>query len=346
MDISITNNLDLHPTPLISVIMAVYNGEKYLRESVQSILSQTYPHFEFIIINDGSFDRSAEILDHFAQADKRIIIVHQENKGLSPSLNVGLQMARGKFIARMDADDVSLPKRLEIQSRVLLNDTSVGVCHSLVGMIDSEGRAIPFRKRVGFRLSPMQTRWTLIWRNCIIHPTVMIRRKLLKKYNLSYNVSAIGCEDYELWCRLIELTDFVAIRQPLVLLRRHSESVTSNYGEKHLFVFAAVIAENLRKYIDASLNQKEVRKIALISGEMYLRGKNITCRLDAKFVLRLVDAVTSRFIELHDIEKDSRRKIQHAAARQFVRWAQQSCFHNKGAAFRFLLTALSRCFCL
>jgi glycosyltransferase involved in cell wall biosynthesis len=332
----------MNETALISVIMPVYNEEKYLRKSVQSILDQTFPHFEFIIINDGSSDRSAEILDQFAQTDKRIQIVHQENKGLATSLNVGLQMARGKFIARMDADDISLPKRLEIQSGILLNDNSVGVCHSRFSLIDSEGKAIPFRKRAGFRFSSLQTRWTLIWRNCIGHPTVMIRREILNKYNLSYNVSAI-CEDYDLWCRLIEVTEFVAIRQPLLLHRLHSESFAANHGEQYLISCSDIIDRNLNKYIDFSLNQKELRKIVLISGQV-LRGKNNTYRIDAKFFICLVDAVTSRFIELHAIEKSSEKQIQRAAAQQFVRWAQQAWYHNKTAAIRFLLTGLSRCF--
>jgi len=329
--------------PLISVIMAVYNEEKYLRESVQSILGQTFPNFEFIIINDGSTDRSAEIIDRFAKTDKRIRIVHQDNKGLASSLNVGLQMVRGRFIARMDADDISLPKRLEVQSNVMMNDTRIGVCHSLFCLIDSEGEAIPFRKRAGSRFSSLQTRWTLIWRNCISHPTVMIRRELLKKYNLSYNAYAI-CQDYELWCRLIDLTEFYSIPQSLLLLRKHSESTSSNYDENYLSKFSGVISKNLNKYVNITLDQGELRKIALLSGQMYLRGKNITCRIEAKFFILLVDAVTSNFIELHAIEKSSENKIHRVVALQFIRWAQQAWFHNKGATIRFLVAALSRYF--
>ena len=330
-------------TPLISVVMAVHNAEKYLEKSINSILNQTFGDFEFVIINDGSFDRSVEILDHFGRIDGRVRVVHQENKGLAPSLNVGLQMAKGKFIARMDADDISFPRRLEIQSGVLLNDTNVGVCHSLVGMIDFAGRAIPFKKRAGFRFSSWQTRWTLIWRNCIYHPTVMVRRDLLKRYDLNYNLYAIGCEDYEFWCRLAEVTNFVTIRQPLLLYRRHSKSVTYNFGEEHIVNFASIINNNLNKYIDVAINEHQSRILALISGQTYLRGSLISCEIDANFLCYLVDAVTSKFVELHDIDKFSAKKIQHAAAQQFIRWAQQAWSHNKRAVNKFLLTALSHC---
>ena len=178
-------------TPLISVIMAVYNGEKYLRESIKSILKQTCTDFEFVIINDGSYDRTGEILDEFAKVDKRIKVIQQENKGLAQSLNNGIQMARGEFIARMDADDIALPNRLEAQSRAMLKNKRIGLCHSLFGLINDEGHRHALRKQVGFRFSSLQTRWTLIWRNCICHPSVMMRHSVLTKNNLFYDASVI-----------------------------------------------------------------------------------------------------------------------------------------------------------
>ena len=97
---------------LISVILPVYNGEKYLKESIESILNQTYTNFEFIIIDDGSKDSSLEIIKEYEKEDERIIVISRENKGLVASLNEGIATAKGKYIARMDADDVSLSERL------------------------------------------------------------------------------------------------------------------------------------------------------------------------------------------------------------------------------------------
>lgn len=325
-------------TPLISVIMAVYNGDKYLSESIQSVLDQTYSNFEFIIINDGSFDKTGEILERFAKLDKRIRIIEQENKGLAQSLNAGIQRAKGEFIARMDDDDICYPNRLEVQSRILLNNSNIGVCHSLFGLIDSEGKAIVFRKHTGFRFSSLQTQWTLLWRNCICHPSVMIRHDILKKHNFLYDVTVI-CQDYELWCRLIDVTDFFVIQEPLLLLRKHSDSVSSRYNEKYLAEFSGVISKNLDRYIDFKLDDKALRIITLISGQMYLRGKKNTDQMEADIVLPIFEKVTSKFIQLHSINARSERKIHHAAAQQLIRWAQQAWFHNKRAAFRFLFSS-------
>ena len=101
--------------PKISVVMSVYNGEKYLTEAVESILKQSFFDFEFIIINDGSSDKTQEILQRFQKEDKRIRVVSRANKGLIYSLNEGVKMAQGEYIARMDADDVSRPERLQKQ---------------------------------------------------------------------------------------------------------------------------------------------------------------------------------------------------------------------------------------
>lgn len=219
--------------PLISVIMAIYNGEKYLPASIKSILDQTYTNYEFIIINDGSFDRTGQILSEYEKKDKRIKIVSQANNGLAYSLNVGIQMARGEFIARMDADDIARPNRLEEQCSVMLARKRIGLCHSLFGLIGEEGKAVPFRRRYGFRFSALQTRWTIIWRNCICHPSVMMRRKVLEDNNLLYDPEVI-CQDYDLWCRLIEVTDFHTVLKPLILLRKHAGSVSANYNERYL----------------------------------------------------------------------------------------------------------------
>ena len=114
--------------PKISVVMSVYNGQDYLDEAIQSILKQTYKDFEFIIINDGSIDKSLEIIEKYKQQDERIVLISRENKGLIASLNEGIEKARGKYIARMDADDISLPNRFEEQLKIMENDKEIVGC--------------------------------------------------------------------------------------------------------------------------------------------------------------------------------------------------------------------------
>ena len=124
--------------PRISVVMSVYNGQDYLREAVESILCQSYRDFEFIVVDDGSVDRTSEILEEYK--DRRLRIVHQENRGLTPSLNRGIQLARGEYIARQDADDVSMPERLETLMGILEGDPEVAMVGSYMIFIDSSGR--------------------------------------------------------------------------------------------------------------------------------------------------------------------------------------------------------------
>lgn len=121
--------------PLISVVMAVYNGADYLVPAIDSILQQTYSHFEFIIINDGSTDDTTKILQHYEQLDERIKVYAQANQGLPISLNRGIRLARGKYIARMDADDISLPERFAKQVEFMESHPEVGVCGTQIKMI-------------------------------------------------------------------------------------------------------------------------------------------------------------------------------------------------------------------
>ena len=123
---------------------SVYNGEKWLRECIESVLNQTYKNFEFLIINDGSFDNSLKIIKEFALLDKRIKYITHENIGLTKSLNIGLNASRGDWIARIDCDDIALPKRLELQlSYILKENISVVGCQSiLINNDDSKKKEI------------------------------------------------------------------------------------------------------------------------------------------------------------------------------------------------------------
>ncbi|MCP8319033.1 MAG: glycosyltransferase, partial [Candidatus Methylarchaceae archaeon HK01B] len=132
-------------SPKITILMSVYNGEKYLREAIDSILNQTFKDFEFLIINDGSTDRTVEILRSYH--DSRIkIITNEKNMGLTKSLNKGLKIARSEYVARMDADDISYPRRLEVQYEYMKKNPDVGIVGSWNDVIDDKGNTIDYRK--------------------------------------------------------------------------------------------------------------------------------------------------------------------------------------------------------
>lgn len=207
--------------PKVSVIMSVYNGEKYLREAIDSILSQTFNDFEFIIINDGSTDNSKNILDSYS--DGRMRIFHNSNKGLIGSLNEAIGYCRGEFIARMDADDICNPNRFDQQIMFFKNNPECVLVGSHAQIIDEDGK-----NNGEFNYPP--EKWDKIKRyslfhNPFIHSSVMFR-KMLTNNICFYNNSYINIEDYELWTRLIYKYPCSNIPQNLIKYRIHNNQVT------------------------------------------------------------------------------------------------------------------------
>ncbi|KKU32566.1 hypothetical protein A3K29_05785 [Candidatus Collierbacteria bacterium RIFOXYB2_FULL_46_14] len=186
--------------PLISVIIPVYNGNGYLPAALQSILSQTYRHFEVIAIDDGSTDNSYEILQRFAKLDSRVrVFRNSKNLNIAHTLNRGIRLAKGQFIARMDADDVSLPHRLAKQIHYLKLHPDVVIVGGQAKTIDIDGMALG---RKLFPISNKQIREALFTSNPIQHPTAMINRSLLPKNFSWYDPSLPPAEDYDLFFRL------------------------------------------------------------------------------------------------------------------------------------------------
>jgi glycosyltransferase involved in cell wall biosynthesis len=193
--------------PKVTVLMPVYNAEVYLRKSIESILNQTFTNLEFIIFNDGSTDGSAAIVSSYD--DPRIYFINnQVNLGYARCLNTGLSIAKGEYIARMDADDVSLPNRLASQVSILDAMPHIGVCSTNVVSINENSETIsePWWKKT---LTPIE--WLLLWENPIAHPSVMIRKSVLEENEINYNIDCTPAEDYDLWCRLVLITGFYRI---------------------------------------------------------------------------------------------------------------------------------------
>lgn len=217
--------------PKVSVIMSVYNGEKYLREAVDSILTQTFTDFEFIIVNDGSKDRTQEILKSYA--DPRIHLYHQENTGLTKSLNKALKLSRGEYIARMDADDISLPERFETQIKHFQVDPSLTLCASRYQVIDENGnfsgRIQPFasKKMINWHLLS----WYLLFRNRICHSSVMVKKVDLLKLN-GYAEWAKRTQDFELWTRMSLKYNMIIIPEVFIYWRYHQSGICQSYSDE------------------------------------------------------------------------------------------------------------------
>ena len=206
--------------PLVTVLMPVYNGEKYLKEAIESVLNQTFRDFEFLIIDDGSADKSAEIIKSFN--DARIRLERNEtNLGLIKTLNKGLGLAKGKYIARMDCDDISLPKRLSIQVNFMEKHPEIDVCGSWVKVM---GLKQEFVNK--YPQNHEEARAYLLFNTPFAHPSVIIRKEVMEKHKLKYDENYKHAEDYELWSRIINYAKVSNIPKVLLHYRMHDESVS------------------------------------------------------------------------------------------------------------------------
>ncbi|MFH1366674.1 MAG: glycosyltransferase family 2 protein [Patescibacteria group bacterium] len=206
----------------ITVLMPVYNGESYLGTAIESILKQTYKGYEFLIIDDASTDSSLEIIKSYK--DARIRLIHNAiNVGLNKNLNIGLAAAQGEYIARMDQDDISYPERLSKQFLYLEQNPDVGVCGTAVKILDKKGK----KPNLVFPAENNLIRWSFCFYNTIAHPTVMMRKKIIYQVK-GYSVldRAQYAEDYDLWSRLLPITKFHNLKEPLLTLRKHDSNMT------------------------------------------------------------------------------------------------------------------------
>ncbi len=225
--------------PKISVIMPVYNAEKYLREAIDSILSQTYEDFEFIIIDDGSKDSSPDIVRSYT--DKRIkFYINEHNMGVAATLNRGLDLAEGEYIARMDSDDISLPTRFEKQIQYMESHPNIGVLGTKISVFGEGISEYEFE----FSTTTKQAKADLFFNSSLAHPTVMMRREALNgiRYELEYD----GLEDYVLWWRISQTYEIVSLSEVLLRYRKHIKQVTQTRTEIFKKRFYKFVTERLR----------------------------------------------------------------------------------------------------
>jgi len=215
--------------PQISVIMPIYNGERFLGKAIESILNQAFTDFELIAVDDGSTDRSLEILQAFAERDSRVRLHRMPvNGGAVAARNAGTQLSRGKFIAIMDADDVSLPNRLDRQRLHLEQNPDVGVVGTYVQLIDGDDKPGAIKT---FPSTPALMGWSMLFFNCLAHPSVMIRREILLAVEGYAAKCKGGTEDYDLFVRVSRLARLATIPEVLVLYRQWGGNMTQRAWE-------------------------------------------------------------------------------------------------------------------
>ena len=207
--------------PSVTVLMTMFNAAAHLRAAVASILGQTFGDFEFVIVDDGSTDASAAIVESFG--DARIRLVRNErNNGQTPCLNQGLVLARGTWVARQDADDISLPRRLERQVAFLRAHPGVALLGTAARQIDGEGRALGVQTPPA---DPWAIRWMNLFDNSFFHSAVMIRTAVVREELGGYDESFRCSQDYALWSRLARRHAVANFAEPLIALRVHAASM-------------------------------------------------------------------------------------------------------------------------
>jgi glycosyltransferase involved in cell wall biosynthesis len=273
--------------PRVSVVLPVHNGEEQLEVAVDSILQQTLHDLELIVVDDGSTDRTPTLLQQLAERDPRLRVCRQEHGGIVAALNQGARLARAPYLARMDADDISVPDRLDKQAAFLDANADVALVGGSVEYILGEGRRIRFSP---LPTAPAEIAERLIaGKHCFVHPTVMIRTEALAQVG-GYRAAFEGAEDADLWLRLAErfalanLPDVVlakSVHPGQVSTRRMEEGIVRRLaaeasarlrratGQDPLRRDEAITSETLRRL---GVNEQEVREELLDGYRTYLRG--------------------------------------------------------------------------
>ena len=299
--------------PKVTVLMSVYNGEKYLPGTIESILNQTFTDFEFIIINDGSTDGTTRILE--SCSDPRIIIINnQKNVGLTKSLNKGLKIARGEYIARQDASDVSMPRRLEKEVDFLEKHKSTGLIGSSFQLISESGEPLAIQEVL---TGNDEIKRALLEGNQFSHGSVMFRKEYVENVG-GYREEIRFAQDYDLWLRISEKYDVANIAEPLYKWRVSLDGISIARKDEQ------------DRYADF------IRELA---GERRNRGKDKLQTSDKEEIKRILDNLFpgNRKRSKTEEEKSKRKEIS-----RFYQGCGSTCLSQakRGQARKQYLTSL------
>lgn len=231
--------------PRVSVVMTVFDGDAYLQTALDSVLAQTFTDLELIVVDDGSADRSAEILAEAAARDPRIVVLtNPTNRGQTASLNRALAVARGTLIARQDADDLSAPERLLRQVTYFDGQPEVGLLGTAYHEIDAAGRPLathyPPASDTGIRAQ-------MLFHNALCHTAVMVRQTALDREPQGYDESLAFSQDVDLWTRLMRHTQAANLQAPLVSLRKHAQNVSVRHAQRQQHIATAIARRQIHE---------------------------------------------------------------------------------------------------
>lgn len=282
----------------VTVLMTVYNGGRFLSEAIRSILSQGFRDFEFLIVDDASSDGSVDVLKDFAAKDGRIrLILNERNKGQTACLNQGLREARGEWIARQDADDLSLPARLGRQWEAVQKTPGLMIVGVNGWVINVQGKCTGM---IHAPLADNGIRWSLPFRNPFIHAGVMFRRFLPDGAPVLYDESFAICQDWELWGRLLESGKGVNLPRRLVAYRHQEDSLSHRSLEQTRRESGMIAGKCWEKAFSDSQSDEE----ALLSFREGLSSsfRHRFWKLYSRLLPTLPDAGVKQAIALHHLQ--------------------------------------------
>jgi glycosyltransferase involved in cell wall biosynthesis len=294
---------------LISVLLAVYNGETYLKEAIDSILCQTVADFEFIIVDDGSTDNTAAILQSYTDSRLRVIRA-EKNCGLIDSLNKGVVAAKGKYLARLDADDVAMPDRFEKQLQYFAQHPDTVLLGTGAMLIDSASKEL-YWTYYQQNIPAIPTH--LLFRNVFIHSSVMVKTEILREF--PFDKAYYLAEDYIVWVQMAQKYAVAAIKEPLVKHRIHETNITKVKAARHFETVQKIFAYQLAALgIAATENDLVLHK--KLGQYKFEKGEDFVQQTSA-WLWQLV-------------EKNRAKKIYHR--QEFEKWILQLwvdvCLHN------------------
>ena len=317
--------------PKVSVVMPVYNGEEYLAQAIDSILTQTFADFEFLIIDDCSTDGTASILAEYARRDSRIKILRQaQNLGVAGALNVGCRQAQGEYIARMDADDVSLPMRFEKQVRFLDAHPEIAVVGTAITVIDADDTEI---EEIHYPTNPRVIGWMLIFEDCLVHPTVLMRRSIAQQFG--FYATALPAQDYALWGRISFEHLLANIPQVLLNYRTWAANTTSTKRELQAQSVKNTVAMMIAHYLQETVPAGAADVLRAITWHQPIADLSYV-QPAASILERLYRAYTQT-VALSAEEADA---VAQDAAVKFYALARRSLKHAPLDALRFILKGL------
>lgn len=294
--------------PKISVITTVFNCEKYIGKSVLSILNQTFKDFEFIIINDGSTDGTSDILRELAKKDKRIILKElDDNYERVKSLNAALDVASGEYIAIQDADDISMPERLEKQIDLLDKNPDIVLTGSNVEIINENDEVISSPKRPSYN---HEIQFSLIFRCTLANPSLMYRKNILDENNFKYEEDYLHAEDFRLITRMCQKGKIFNLEEPLVKYRKHDQN-----NSKVNFDFLnngsiLIVKENLEK-LGLTVNEEQIFRIRNLMSSKGIRKE---------FVYEDVNLVFNAIKEFQKKYPDGKNEVILQTLKRMLKW--------------------------